>query len=183
MEGKMRFLALFVGLALASASAGVAQATEEVLFTIKGGDPTATFELPLSPIPGIYDPGYYFVIYPVPVNIGGSPQTADDILFGSSTYVGGFDLTVTNSFGYALFNDSGYGAAAPLYYSGPESSPTFIPGVYSNQYNYSTGQIDTVTVTTVGAPEPSTWAMMLLGFAGLSFAGYQASRKSAAIAA
>jgi hypothetical protein len=25
-------------------------------------------------------------------------------------------------------------------------------------------------------PEPSTWAMMLLGFAGLGFAGYQASR-------
>ena len=27
-------------------------------------------------------------------------------------------------------------------------------------------------------PEPSTWAMMLLGFAGLGFAGYRASRKS-----
>ena len=33
------------------------------------------------------------------------------------------------------------------------------------------------------APEPSTWAMMLLGFAGLGFAGYRASRKSAALAA
>jgi PEP-CTERM motif len=27
-------------------------------------------------------------------------------------------------------------------------------------------------------PEPSTWAMMLLGFAGLGFAGYRASRKA-----
>jgi PEP-CTERM motif len=27
-------------------------------------------------------------------------------------------------------------------------------------------------------PEPSTWAMMLIGFAGLGFAGYRASRKS-----
>jgi hypothetical protein len=27
-----------------------------------------------------------------------------------------------------------------------------------------------------GVPEASTWAMMLLGFAGLSFAGYRASR-------
>jgi hypothetical protein len=26
-------------------------------------------------------------------------------------------------------------------------------------------------------PEPSTWAMMLLGFAGLSFAGYRRARK------
>ena len=31
-------------------------------------------------------------------------------------------------------------------------------------------------------PEPSTWAMMLLGFAGLGFAGYRASRKSEAVA-
>jgi hypothetical protein len=33
------------------------------------------------------------------------------------------------------------------------------------------------------APEPSTWAMMLLGFAGLGFAGYRTSRKTAAITA
>ena len=32
-------------------------------------------------------------------------------------------------------------------------------------------------------PEPSTWAMMVLGFAGLGFAGYRASRKSASVAA
>jgi hypothetical protein len=31
----------------------------------------------------------------------------------------------------------------------------------------------------VAAPEPSTWAMMALGFAGLGFAGYRASRKTA----
>ena len=32
-------------------------------------------------------------------------------------------------------------------------------------------------------PEPSTWAMMLIGFAGAGFAGYRASRKTAALAA
>lgn len=32
-------------------------------------------------------------------------------------------------------------------------------------------------------PEPSTWAMMTLGFAGLGFASYRASRKSAAVKA
>jgi hypothetical protein len=30
------------------------------------------------------------------------------------------------------------------------------------------------------APEPSTWAMMLVGFAGLGFAGYRKARKTAA---
>ncbi len=32
-------------------------------------------------------------------------------------------------------------------------------------------------------PEPATWAMMLIGFAGLGVAGYRGSRKSAAFAA
>ena len=36
---------------------------------------------------------------------------------------------------------------------------------------------------TATVPEPSTWAMMLLGFAGLGFAGYRKSRKAAALAA
>ena len=30
-------------------------------------------------------------------------------------------------------------------------------------------------------PKPSTWAMMVLGFAGLGFAGYLSSRKAATI--
>jgi len=36
---------------------------------------------------------------------------------------------------------------------------------------------------TVGTPEPSTWAMMLIGFAGLGFAGYRASRRTGMAAA
>ena len=36
-------------------------------------------------------------------------------------------------------------------------------------------QVNGVAVS--GVPEPSTWAMMLLGFAGLGFAGYRSSHK------
>jgi hypothetical protein len=36
-------------------------------------------------------------------------------------------------------------------------------------------------VTTV--PEPSTWTMMLLGFAGLGFVGYRGTRRGAPVAA
>jgi len=31
-------------------------------------------------------------------------------------------------------------------------------------------------------PEPSTWAMMVLGFLGLGFAGYRSARKKALVA-
>jgi hypothetical protein len=34
----------------------------------------------------------------------------------------------------------------------------------------------------VAAPEPSTWAMMALGFAALGFAGYRTSRAPASVA-
>jgi hypothetical protein len=36
---------------------------------------------------------------------------------------------------------------------------------------------------TLNVPEPSTWAMMVLGFAGLGFAGFRKARKTVAIAA
>jgi hypothetical protein len=43
---------------------------------------------------------------------------------------------------------------------------------------------DDVSVTETGAvvPEPSTWALVLIGFAGLGFAGYRASRRAVAAA-
>jgi PEP-CTERM motif-containing protein len=38
-------------------------------------------------------------------------------------------------------------------------------------------------LSTPVVPEPSTWAMMLLGFAGLGFVGYRKSRKAVSIGA
>ncbi len=56
--------------------------------------------------------------------------------------------------------------------------------VWSGTADYiAFAEITTNSVTPGGTPEPSTWAMMLLGFAGLGFAGYRASRKNAAFAA
>jgi hypothetical protein len=49
-------------------------------------------------------------------------------------------------------------------------------------YSISTDQYIAGGVT-VTVPEPSTWAMMLLGFAGLGFAGFRRSRKDATVAA
>ena len=35
-----------------------------------------------------------------------------------------------------------------------------------------------IAVASSAIPEPSTWAMMVLGFAGLGFAGYRRGRKA-----
>jgi hypothetical protein len=51
-------------------------------------------------------------------------------------------------------------------------------GVIVGFYGDANG--DTIGFTTV--PEPSTWAMMALGFAGLSFAGYRKAQRRGALA-
>jgi hypothetical protein len=39
----------------------------------------------------------------------------------------------------------------------------------------------TTTFAYFAVPEPSTWAMMVLGFAGLGFAGYRARKRTVAM--
>jgi hypothetical protein len=46
--------------------------------------------------------------------------------------------------------------------------------------NVGTGDIGGKTGTIVATPEPSTWAMMLLGFAGLGFAAYRKAHSARA---
>jgi hypothetical protein len=47
----------------------------------------------------------------------------------------------------------------------------------SNSSNAIIGDlIDNVVLSTAAVPEPSTWALMLLGFVGLGFAGYRSSK-------
>jgi PEP-CTERM motif len=58
------------------------------------------------------------------------------------------------------------------------------PGVYGVVV-WADGAADYTSASglSLTAPEPSTWAMMILGFAGLGFAGYRKARKAAVIAA
>lgn len=64
--------------------------------------------------------------------------------------------------------------------SGPNGSIEFTPGAHFTAVAFSDGQIigDGTSSFTGGAPEPATWAMMLLGLGGLG-AAMQARRKTA----
>jgi hypothetical protein len=60
----------------------------------------------------------------------------------------------------------------------------------ANEYNFYAGSVSANAAFTpyqmsIGsaAPEPSTWAMVLVGFAGVGFVGYRASRRSAPVTA
>jgi PEP-CTERM motif len=83
----------------------------------------------------------------------------------------------------------GYMFGAPLsetstYLDTSLASLGLTPGTYV--YSWGTGpHADTFTVDVVASsvPEPSTWAMMLAGFAGLGLLGWRGSRKTTARAA
>jgi hypothetical protein len=64
------------------------------------------------------------------------------------------------------------------------SAPTIRKDNVERAYVWTWGSgadADSFTVDVSGTPEASTWAMMVLGFAALGFAGSRASRKSAAL--
>jgi hypothetical protein len=55
----------------------------------------------------------------------------------------------------------------------------FGPGGSNNYYAYNVP----LTMSAGAVPEPSTWAMMLLGFAGLAYAGLKQTRKRSRVLA
>jgi hypothetical protein len=53
-------------------------------------------------------------------------------------------------------------------------------GPWANSINPAGTVINIADVSLTAVPEPSTWAMMLLGLAGLSFVGYSRKKKDSA---
>jgi hypothetical protein len=82
---------------------------------------------------------------------------------------------------YGLMFTVGAGTAVDLYSNGVGFAP---PGSEFGAViaNHDT-LLDSVSDIALSTPEPSTWAMVVLGFAGLGFAGYRKARKTVAIAA
>ena len=174
----MRIRAFAIGLELAWATIGGARAAD-VLFTITNtasGKTLATFELPqhltslpnglLNGVNGQGIPGALFQIYSVPA-----------VVYGGATTLTNLEFLVTGGF----IDDLYFNFSGGQFYSGSETSPTFLSNFSVKlQDNVLGGTIDTVTVTdppSPGVPELPTWAMLLLGFVGLSYAGYRKARR------
>jgi hypothetical protein len=76
------------------------------------------------------------------------------------------NLSVTDLASVGITPSYGFEAADEVFFFGSE-----VPNIVPSIRPYT------------GVPEPSTWAMMLLGFAGLGFVGYRKANKSRATVA
>ncbi len=104
---------------------------------------------------------------------GGAPPTASDF-----DGAGGF-LDI-----YGLMFSIGGGIVVDLFDNGVSPTTGADYGGYGVGVANSDMALDYVAGgVSASTPEPSTWAMMLLGFTGLGFAGYRTARKTAAAAA
>ena len=109
------------------------------------------------------------------INLGGS--------YGYYVYVylPGDWATAGTGTGDHIYNSVGSGFSTPTFSYDPGTKTTT---VFTDDLSFTTGY-PSLNFTLVGSapvPEPSTWAMMLAGFAGLGFAGWRAANARPAVA-
>lgn len=160
----MRLSNVLAGLAVSALlfCSTVAARAEAYLFSVQlNGGPDFSFTLDKSPTPDEFFSGGSFGIYNLATTIG----TFSQISFYAPGIGNGFvimDDTVP------LIDTS---SVLPMY-QGSEDAPTFLVGNYVLLNFFGDAEVGSMTIS-AAVPEPSTWAMMLLGFAGVGFMAYR----------
>ncbi len=135
---------------------------------VPGGVPSPPAAFPSTTLS--YDNTYY---------PGGSWSVCTDYpFFGGVLDVYGVAFTIANGDAVDLWSNGVLPGATSSDYGLTFATPIATLAAVNPEYTVSAEQYIAGGVT-VAAPEPSTWAMMLLGFAGLGFAGYRKARKTA----
>jgi hypothetical protein len=163
---------LAAALALTASSVGGAHAATELTFTIEGDFPTVIFQLPSNPTPDSVSPGTDFYFFATPATVGGTAATLDGLTFYNQVQSYNIEYTVNGGETF-LYEGS-------QIYTGSEASPMFSPGTFKLYGVNNPGDVETLTIS---VPELLTWAMMLLGFAGLGCAGFRSARARGSAAA
>ena len=153
------------------AAAGITDATiTNLISTSPQAHQDADYTIPYSfgwysGLPNNPDVSYDNLFYPG----SGAPVTCLGVPAGGYFDDYGVLFELSNGEIVDMFSNGG-SSADPIY-----GVVVWDPTTNSGNYDNFEGLVLTV-------PEPSTWAMMIVGFAGLGFAGYRRSRKAEAVA-
>ena len=176
-------------------TAGTARADIVYIVNQTIGDGSVRGTLTTDGMLGLLSVGDFEAWHLILTGKGGATVTLDNGDPTAMIYLSGSDVNATAT--EITFNFSGTDGGRLLFQDGPENGQTYWCNAASAP---DCDQGKSVTPQTIAdpsfqnvpesgvqviagvVPEPSTWAMMLLGFAGLGFAGYRASRKTTAVA-
>jgi hypothetical protein len=159
----MKFVAKFLTVAalmLFSVATAKADSGQTVNYTLTGAN-TASFTVAMNPTPQFSGNNYYFTANPINLIVDGTSES-DTLVFFSSSDLGGLNSvfsSLPDLVGFQL-------------YSGSESSPTLLTGVFSLWDLDGSGWYTlTASAASVPAPEPSTVLMLVSGLftVGLGF--------------
>jgi hypothetical protein len=141
----------------------------------KGGG-SFSFALDSSPTPGEYFEGGGFGIFNVTTTLRLEPFY--EIFFFEPGAGNGFSIFDGNAdIFFPVFDAS---SADPLY-QGSVSAPTFLLSTYALKNSFG-DPMGSLTIS-AAVPELSTWAMMIVGFAGVAFLTCRRRNRGATLAA
>ena len=135
-------------------SALPAHADSDATYTFQlSGPVSATWTVSENPAPFFVEDGVAFAIDVPDLSVDGVPAIDDIIVFFNLSDGGGLNsvIALPDFFGAQV-------------YSGDESNPTFLTGVYTFP-TFDSNQTETLSITQ--APEPTTILMLFLGLAAL----------------
>ena len=108
-----------------------------------------------------------------------APETCEGVPSGGYLDDYGVMLTLANNDVVDVYSDGGGGVGSTIY--GAAVANTMSGMILHYDDNCISAEI-CIGAMTLSAPEPSTWAMMVLGFAGLGYAGVRKARRAATVA-
>jgi hypothetical protein len=173
---KMRNIAL-AGVAMAAAAASLPAAAVPLSFTLTGSR-DASFVLDSNPTPTTFSS-----------TILGGNNFGDQISFANvAGTFGGTPGFASIGFGTGIFATLNVNSATlgftqlvgPNLFSGTAANPVFSTGTFNLSGLVSGNSVLTISSLVSAAPEPGTWAMMILGF-GMAGAGLRYRRRTTSV--
>jgi hypothetical protein len=141
----------------------VGMASADTLSYNFSGAVSASFELPVNPIPTVVDPGFGFQVTPINLIINGVTSNDFLVFYNADPVTGGGGVLGAFSCGTCV----DFSFTGPQLYSGPESSPTMLSLAGITLNDGVTGDpVGTISTT----PEPAALVLLTVGILSLALA-------------